>query len=271
MYYWNKKDERKAKAEAHAKRMGEQYAEEIEQAVKNTLMFKEVDGNHNRIEVFKDGAKVSEFGKKEWNTDTPSAYLVGKTDSVSAVLSPKWEGKKVCVLNFASFKNPGGMFLNGSSAQEEALCHESFLFNVLSEHDKRYDFYEFNRKNLNKGMYLNRALYTPDVRFVRDGKERLADVITCAAPNYSVALKYGRFTAEENAEALKSRIDFVKEIINQSRADVAVLGAWGCGVFKQDAATVAKLWNADGGVPVDMTAYAIMDEPTYRVFKNTLG
>ena len=40
---------------------------------------------------------------------------------------------KIAVLNFASFKNPGGMFYNGSSAQEESLCHESFLYNVLKK------------------------------------------------------------------------------------------------------------------------------------------
>ena len=31
----------------------------------------------------------------------------------------------------ASYKHPGGYFLGGSSAQEEALCHESNLYPIL--------------------------------------------------------------------------------------------------------------------------------------------
>ena len=42
------------------------------------------------------------------------------------------EKESICALNFASYKNPGGKFMDGSSAQEECLCHESILYEVLS-------------------------------------------------------------------------------------------------------------------------------------------
>ena len=44
------------------------------------------------------------------------------------------DGGKTAFLDFASFKNPGGGFLNGSSAQEEAVCAASDLFNILIRH-----------------------------------------------------------------------------------------------------------------------------------------
>ena len=44
------------------------------------------------------------------------------------------------VLNFASAKNPGGGFLNGSLAQEESLANHSALYACL-EHDPMYSFH----------------------------------------------------------------------------------------------------------------------------------
>ena len=80
-------------------------------------------------------------------------------EAISAAFEQKG---RVAILNFASYKNPGGMFLNGSIAQEEALCHASngVLFEVLSS-EKVFDaFYEQNRKMLNRALYHDNLLYT---------------------------------------------------------------------------------------------------------------
>ena len=51
------------------------------------------------------------------------------------------QGKKVCVLNFASATNPGGGVVHGSSAQEEAICRCSTLYSCLNTKDMWNGFY----------------------------------------------------------------------------------------------------------------------------------
>ena len=156
-------------------------------------------------------------------------------------------GRQACILNFASFKHPGGMYLKGSTAQEESLCQKSILYNVLSRFDECY--YKINRRDVNKSLYYNRALYTPGIKFtfhVSDNESIVthADVITCAAPNYRSAKRYYNITRETNSIVLENRIKYILNILslNSNRFDVLILGAFGCGVFGQDPDEVSKLF-----------------------------
>lgn len=180
-------------------------------------------------------------------------------------------GARLAVLNFASFKNPGGGFIRGSMAQEEALCHCTNLYNIL---EKNQEYYEYNRQRLHRGMYENRALYHRGVIFTGTGSEEkkgLIDVITCAAPNLAPAIRYHNgVTKEENSEVLKSRIGFLRDIAEEMGVNVIILGAYGCGVFKQDAREVAQLFKRYfGNTTVKRVVYAIPDERSlnYRAFK----
>ena len=150
------------------------------------------------------------------------------------------QGKKVAALNFASYKEPGGKFLEGSTAQEESLCHTSFLYNVLREYS---DYYEENRKNLNRGLYTNAAIYSPDVGFTKDGGFNWvsADIITCAAPNWGTALRNG-VNSEANHAILVSRCKFILDVAIANHVDILILGAYGCGVFKQNPAEVCSIF-----------------------------
>lgn len=227
MWYFEDKKERAKKAKEHTAKMEALYYQDIENCVEKTQIY---DGYNNPFEV------------KEANTYKKEVTIqVIDQDSVSAVLDVCNGSDKIVVLNFASYKHPGGMFDKGSSAQEESLCHESFLYNVLKHFDESY--YEWNREHLNKGLYLNRALYSPDVVFVRDEKSVLCDVITCAAPNKAVAKKYQRVTDKENFDVLSQRITFILDIAKKNKVDVLVLGAFGAGVFGQEPNEVAKIFK----------------------------
>lgn len=198
-----------------------------------------------------------------WPSDTDKkGILVGKYDTVIDTVPMttveainKYSGNgKIAALNFASYKEPGGMFLSGSSAQEESLCHESNLYNILEAFKVRY--YEWNIRHKNKALYFNRALYTPDVRFtgslsecndsdavIRVNYYKLCDIITCAAPNYTAARRYCNVGTEENKKACVDRIDFVLSIAAQNNVETLILGAFGCGVFGQDARLIALIFK----------------------------
>lgn len=167
----------------------------------------------------------------------PATFELVNIDSVSAIFEFAESNKKMAVLNFASFKEPGGLFLEGSTAQEEALCHESFLYNVLRNFQRNY--YDINQQHLNRGLYKNTALYSPNVFFFRNGNTVSCDVITCAAPNRNVAIKYTHVPIEENNQVLYDRISYIRDIALHQNVDTLILGAFGCGVFKQNATLVA--------------------------------
>lgn len=218
---WIGKDKRAEQARKHTKEMELKYINEIKECVHLTKIYgPNWSCNKNS------GNKTSEI-------------LVEDIDSVGAVM--KYGNPSSAVLNFSSYKNPGGMFINGSKAQEECLCHESFLYNVLKELTR--DFYDWNNTQKNRALYLNRGLFTPSVKFFRDNLSLECSVITCAAPNKSAAQKYQNVSNEENTEVLRSRIRFVLDIAKDNNIDTLILGAYGCGVFGQNPTEVAEIFK----------------------------
>ena len=221
--YWVNKEKRATIAREHTQEMEHYYREEIKDCIKES-------------KIYSDDFKVGHlaYTKGEMN------IILEELDSVSAILKYVDDKKIITVLNFASYKNPGGQFLNGSKAQEEALCHESYLYNVLKEFD---DYYDWNNKHKNKALYLNRALYSPNVRFERGEEYRFCDVLTCAFPNKTASQKYCNVSDEENSKVLRDRMDFILKIAKDNLVEILILGAGGCGVFGQDPYEVAQIFK----------------------------
>lgn len=162
-------------------------------------------------------------------------------DTVSAIYKLYPTGDKLAALNFASFKHPGGKFLNGSSAQEESLCHASTLYNILLGF--KGSFYNQNRNILNCSLYQDKSIYTPDVIFDVNGVLAKCDIITCAAPNKKSAEKYHNVPEDEINTALISRIYHVLITAYLEGVDTLILGAFGCGVFGNDPYEVAVIFK----------------------------
>lgn len=174
---------------------------------------------------------------------------------------------KIAVLNFASYKRPGGAYLQGATTQEEALCHESTLYQVISAFQKPY--YDYNNSVKNKGLYLNAAIYSPDIIFIRGPQIYKADVLTCAAPNWSAASMYGKASRQENLDALVDRVDFMYAVAQQMGVQTLIAGAWGCGVFGQNPETVCQLLVNNPRRP-EKLMLAVPAGRNYNVFKEVL-
>ncbi len=257
------------RAKSHTTDMDARFADEIAASVRATIIYSG-DMANKKIHRSDEDMWVDTERILSIKNPVQTMHRVTMCDTVEALFKSAFS--KVVLLNFASFTEPGGMFYDGSYAQEEALCHMSTLYNVLREF--RSSYYTINAKNKNKGIYTNRALYTPNVRFFDgEGHSKFADVITCAAPNRSPALRYGSFTDEENNAAMESRIEFLKIVATDANPCISeiILGAWGCGVFKQDPEIVANLFDKYfDETTFERVTYAIPAGKNFDVFNRVI-
>lgn len=197
---------------------------------------------------------IEEIDSPVLNHRKPSSLNVkfSKSTTYQTIMhyNKNYSNCKIITLNFASAKNPGGGFLSGSSAQEESLSRVSGLYKSLLPNK---DFYERSRNNPNNGLYYNIAIYSKDVPFIRDcNNEEIfiepiySDVITCAAVNRGVSLNNG-VSEEIIMKCMVNRIKTVVELFlkeaDSSRKNVLILGAFGCGVFKNSPSIVTKAFN----------------------------
>ena len=217
-----------------------------------------------------------QFPYRKANSHIETEIVIMKSTTVDAIknLCDDKNNGKVAALNFASYKHPGGMFLNGSSAQEESLCHASTLYNVLESFNDSY--YENNRKSLNKALYRNRALYSKNILF---DLQYDCDIITCAAPNIGPLIRYNSPLSKELQVEIfstqRSRIEFVLHIAEINEVNTLILGAFGCGVFHNDPDTIARIFKEllcnRFKNSFNKVCFAIPDDRTYNIFKSIIN
>lgn len=179
---------------------------------------------------------------------------------------------RVAVLNFANPENPGGGVQNGAMAQEECLCRSSNLYPCLCDKSVFNEFYLYHR-NLRSFFYSDRLIYTKGVTVFKDDCEVpqlmpenewfQVDVITCSAP-YIARRKYTNKTVLK--ELFKSRIKNILEAALDSGAEVLVLGAFGCGAFKNPPEIVAKAFHE----VIDENAYQAKFKKIVFAIKSTV-
>lgn len=184
------------------------------------------------------------------STGTEGAPRVEVIDATTtdAALTLSADAEGIVLLNFASARNPGGGFLGGARAQEEEVCRCSGLYPLLITQPK---YYETNRAE-RSALYTDYVIYSRDVPFFRTSakspwldKPFVASVITAPAPNA------GAIMQNQPEESVKIRETFSRRwrnvlVVAAARGHRSVLlGAWGCGAFRNDpevAATTVREW-----------------------------
>jgi uncharacterized protein (TIGR02452 family) len=148
----------------------------------------------------------------------------------------------VAALNFASAKNPGGGFLNGSQAQEESLARSSALYASLLRAPQYYEGHPASRSCL----YSDAIILSPNCPIFRDDKGSLleqplaATFITSAAPNAGAIVSNSPEDLPLIEPTFHRRAEYVFALAAAQKCRKLVLGAWGCGVFRNDPRLVAE-------------------------------
>lgn len=185
----------------------------------------------------------------------------------AAALYARQPGFTVAVHNFASASNPGGGVIHGSNAQEEALCRCSTLYPALKDEAMWEGFYLPHRAARNP-LHNDDCIHTPGIVVFKSDTEVPAllpenewyrvNVVTCAAPNLrkepANLMNPGDLGSVDDLtdaqlQALhESRLRRILTVMANHHAQVAILGAFGCGAFRNPpevaAAAAAKVLPA---------------------------
>lgn len=211
--------------------------------------------------------------------DRPRAAPAIEVTNESTLSAARRLGDGTACLVFASARKPGGGFLTGARAQEEDIARASALHACLSTVP---DYYTHHRADHDL-RYSDRIIYAPAVPVFRDHGGQLLDepyrtaMLTAAAPNLSAIRRNQPHLAATVPAVLRARSLRVIQVAAAHGHRRLILGAWGCGVFGNDPATVADAFAAAlHSIPLfDQVVFAVLDgsggAATYRAFETRFG
>ncbi|MBR3803075.1 MAG: TIGR02452 family protein [Clostridia bacterium] len=195
--------------------------------------------------------------------DKPFKTVLSPQKTLEAAKKYADSGERVCILNFASSVSPGGGVLTGEQAQEECISRLSTLWFALSDKETAGRFYDRHWELIKKGEMNRRnrddIVFTPDIFVVRDeaDNEKMmdadewykVDVITCAAPDIRKTGDVSEYCPpeEELQKVFEIRWRKILTVAAKHKADVLILGAFGCGVFANPPELVVRAFNNVAG------------------------
>jgi len=198
--------------------------------------------------------------------------IIDVTDETTQIAANRLVQNEGCsdlvLLNFASARNPGGGFVNGAKAQEEDLARCSGLYPCLLTQPT---YYQRNRAQKSL-LYTDHIVYSPNVPWFRTHSRKLleniflASVITAPAPNAGQLLRRDATAWPAIEETLRHRAGLVLAIARENGHRTLLLGAWGCGVFRNKPHLVA---DAFGTWLNSLEFQGCFDRVTFAIYDTT--
>ncbi|KAK5657822.1 hypothetical protein OQA88_2895 [Cercophora sp. LCS_1] len=193
----------------------------------------------------------------------PTKINVINDDTINAALRitiSKGENRPL-IVNFANAGLPGGGWLSGHVAQEECIAYRSSLWLGITKTDKNGSSVHYP---MNAGDEAE-ALYSPLLLVVRDDMESDHKVWEFKTPEEYPTVSCVTIAADRGPETVKTviepggkEVDVFKHDSERERAkqnmrlvlriaqkhghEHLVLGALGCGVYKNPVEDVAQCW-----------------------------
>lgn len=172
---------------------------------------------------------------------------VTNEDTFDCVIKLVKQGYNPVALDFASGTNPGGAWRksNQQGTQEESLCRRSDLGLLLEK--KKYP------------IPADSYYYLPKVTIAKDK-------VSCAM----IASEL-RAIASHKENYLIQRVQDLYECAIKHKHDIIVLGAWGCGAFKEtddDAVIMAKIFKRVANQYKDQveSCFAVLHKKNFNIF-----
>ena len=165
-------------------------------------------------------------------SDPPKIYV----EEIDTFQKAKEMGPDCVVLNMASSFKPGGGVLKGATAQEEDLCRRSNLYKSLIHFKNCYPIPKFG------------GIYTRDIQVFRSvGQYNLLhDPFTCSCisfPGIKLDDPNNIGNEEKFMITLRGKVRGILRIAVIKKHGKLVLGALGCGAYKNPPELVAKAFK----------------------------
>lgn len=207
---------------------------------------------------------VEEAADKTWvyvrsrpiGADVPreeTVVEVVEQDCVAAGKALLDVGLRPAVLNLANRQHPGGGVIGGARAQEEGLFRRSTLALSLYPFDRwhanfaglplRKQAYPLDRNEgsiHSRGVVFFRGREAEDAPFLEE--PFTLDVVTVPAINRPTLVAPEEI-CPDHAEATKRKIRAILRACFHGGNDAIVLGAFGCGAFRNPPAHIARLFR----------------------------
>ncbi|MGC5328307.1 TIGR02452 family protein [Brevibacillus sp. SYSU BS000544] len=246
---------------------------ELDSAINSTVLYRPTDLDYRLEDLSK---------KRQSQSNEPFIEITSESTLGAAKRLVVDENiRETVCLNFASAKNPGGGFLNGSQAQEESLARSSGLYPCISQMQEMYDY----NKKVGTGLYSDYMIYSPNVPVFRNDNDILLNLpyfvsfITAPAVNAGIVREREPRNQARIDQVMIERIKKILSVASSHNHRAIVLGAYGCGVFQNKLEDVSGyfrniLLEQGYGQLFDRIVFAIYDHSPNKerinVFKKAL-